>query len=184
MGDRRFEAEGLFGGVGPCGVARAEVRTLFGVGQQEADGLIDDVDGGLVAGAEHQHDGAQQFGLGQTVSVAFAVADADQVRDQILAGFGALGGDELGDDLEQGAVVGVRLHDGEGGVEDAVDDCPEAVQPVGWQAHEVADDSDGHRVGEMLAQVGGLAGGPGLQRVEDAVDSALHEGAESGDAAG
>jgi hypothetical protein len=83
-GHRRLDAQRLLDDVLPAGPPGADVGELAGVGEQQMDGVVDEVDGGLVPGADHQHEGVQQFLLAQPGGV-LVVAGGDQRRGEVVA---------------------------------------------------------------------------------------------------
>ncbi|MGX1508410.1 UNVERIFIED_CONTAM: hypothetical protein RKD43_007119 [Streptomyces graminofaciens] len=111
-------AQGLGDHVGPVGAARAQVFELGGPGEQGGDRVADQVAGGLLAGADHQVQGRDQFLFAQPFP---AVAGGDQRGGQVGAGLGAPAGDQRGQQfghpvLGPGHLVG-RYRGAQGGVD-------------------------------------------------------------------
>nr|BBJ47503.1 hypothetical protein SAVMC3_01320 [Streptomyces avermitilis] len=77
MLDRGLVAQSLLDHVLPGAAALPDVGELARVGQQGGDGLVDDVDGGLVPGADHQQECVTQLGVAEGGAV-FLVAGGDQ----------------------------------------------------------------------------------------------------------
>ncbi len=179
----RLVAQGLLDDVVPAAAAGADVAELFGVGEQAGHRLVDDVDRRLVPGTDHQEQRVGQFGVGQRGAVALVVAGGDEERGHVVAGRGALGGDEPAEHFVGPNRVRGGLFGGQGRVEDPVHHGTELTALLVGEAHEAADDRDGQRVGEPFAQVCHRTGREGGELVQEAGDDGLDRAAEQGDTA-
>src|SRR5690606_17162195 len=182
--DGGFVTQGLLDDVVPGDRALADEVELPGPGQQGEHRLVYDVDRGLVPGADHQQQGVAQLVVGEPGAVALVVAGRDQQGRHVVAGVGALLGDELVQTLVQQRRVGLRLGRVQGGVEDTVDLGPEVVAAVLRYAHQVADHRDGKRIGQLLTQVHGAVGRQRGETVDDGVHQFLHRRPQGGYSAG
>lgn len=98
-------AQGLLDDVAPVGPAGVYVGELVRVGEERGDRLVDDVDGGLVTGADHEEEGVAQFGVRQPSPVALVVAGRDEQARHVVAGLGPLDGDELVEGAVEASVL-------------------------------------------------------------------------------
>jgi hypothetical protein len=139
---------------------------------EQHDGVAEQVDRRLEAGAEEQHHRGVQLAVVQRVVVGRGDQPADQVLTRVAAQPVEVTGQEVVQ-RPQGALAGQEAAQRQAGVQgrrEGGTPAQEVLLAVGRDAQQVGDHQDGQRGGEGRDQVHRLAaGGGGLQGVEQGV---------------
>ncbi len=177
---RRREPQRFLDQLRPPDGADPQLPQQFGPGQHLVNGLVDEVDGGLVAGSDHQQQGVDEFVLAETI---IGVAVADEQAGHVLPRLGATARYQRGQEADQFGEGSLRVTLRSGG-EDLVDTHPQPWLEVGGHAHQGGDHPQRHLCGVVLAQVDHRPVGPGGEIVEQPADDHPDLRAQGGDTAG